>query len=111
MIEHFGGDPEAVLKSRHPSDLGPASLSRIRRRRDRRVDCDHCDCRDSLSRHVTSESHETHALFCIDRFYTDRIVSRDYYIFLQTILCGNAAKQHCLDSDLSYQSISADPVE
>ncbi len=30
VIERFGGDPEAVLKSRHLSDYGPATSSRIR---------------------------------------------------------------------------------
>ncbi len=95
MIERFGGDPEAVLKPRPPSDFGPASPSRIRRRRDRRVGCDRRDCRasESLSRHVTSESHETHALFCIDRFYTDQIVSRDHYILSLRLFCVESLRR------------------
>ena len=44
LIGSIFEDPEAVLKSRHLSDIGPAPPSRIRRRRVRR---DHCDCRDS----------------------------------------------------------------
>jgi hypothetical protein len=37
MIERFGGDPEAVLKSRHLSDYWPAPPSRIRRPSDTHV--------------------------------------------------------------------------
>ena len=47
LIGSIFEDPEAVLKSRHLSDIGPAPPSRIRRRRVRRVRRDHCDCRDS----------------------------------------------------------------
>ena len=44
-------DPEAVLESRHLSDIGPAPPSRIRRQRDRRVHRDRRDHRDHRDRH------------------------------------------------------------
>jgi hypothetical protein len=37
LIELIGGDPEAVLKSRHLSDYGPAPPSQIRRPSDTHV--------------------------------------------------------------------------
>ena len=47
LIGSIFEDPEADLKSRHLSDIGLATPSRIRRQRDRRVGRDHRDCRDS----------------------------------------------------------------
>ena len=63
MIGSIFEDPEAVLKSRHLSDFGPASPSRIRRRRDRRVRCDYRDRRDFLSRHENLSPRDTPSHF------------------------------------------------
>jgi hypothetical protein len=76
VIERFGGDPEAVLKSRHLSDFGPAPPSRIRRRRDCRLGCDRHDCRDSLSRHVTHLSHTRHSFLYRSVVYRSNRVKR-----------------------------------
>ena len=47
LIGSIFEDPDAVLRSRHLSDIGPAPPSRIRRRIDQRIRRDHRDCRDS----------------------------------------------------------------
>ena len=63
LIGSIFEDPEAVLKSRHLSDFGPVSPSRIRRRRGRRVCCDYHDCRDSLSWHENLSPRDTPSHF------------------------------------------------